>query len=208
MQIEVGARYELTEKLKADFSVFYINKYNMTRSLAYKGDVIGGETLDKNVTGQVGRMDSRGFDVELTYTPIPGMTLMTGYAFTNAKVREMAKNKWMDSDATKGKQYPRIPKNTFFVLGDYTVVKGVLRGFGVNFDVDFQDKVYRNNANSSYFDAYWLANLGFSYRLHNGIRLGLNIKNLFDKEYFNQSLGNQMVPSQPRNYMASLQYSF
>ena len=114
----------------------------------------------------------------------------------------------MDSDATKGKQYPRIPKNTFFVLGDYTVVKGVLRGFGVNFDVDFQDKVYRNNANSSYFDAYWLANLGFSYRLHNGIRLGLNIKNLFDKEYFNQSLGNQMVPSQPRNYMASLQYSF
>ena len=208
MQIEVGARYELTDKLKADVSVFYINKYNMTRSLAYRGDVIDGETLEKNVTGQVGRMDSRGFDVELTYAPMPGLTFMTGYAFTNAKVREMASNKWMASDATKGKQYPRIPKNTFFVLGDYTVLQGVLRGFGVNFDVDFQDKVYRNNANSSYFDSYWLANLGFSYRLNNGIRLGLNIKNLFDKEYFNQSLGNQMVPSQPRSYMASLQYSF
>jgi iron complex outermembrane receptor protein len=208
MQIEVGARYELTDKLKADVSVFYINKYNMTRSLAYRGDVIDGETLEKNVTGQVGRMDSRGFDVELTYAPMPGLTFMTGYAFTNAKVREMASNKWMASDATKGKQYPRIPKNTFFVLGDYTVLKGVLKGLGVNFDVDFQDKVYRNNANSSYFDSYWLANLGFSYRLNNGIRLGLNIKNLFDKEYFNQSLGNQMVPSQPRSYMASLQYSF
>ncbi|MBQ2492033.1 MAG: TonB-dependent receptor [Bacteroidales bacterium] len=40
------------------------------------------------------------------------------------------------------------------------------------------------------------------------MRLGLNIKNLFNEKYFNQSLGNQMVPSQPRNYILSVQYAF
>ncbi|MGP1435944.1 MAG: TonB-dependent receptor [Phocaeicola sp.] len=208
MQAELGTSYELTNKLKVDFSIFYINKYNMTRTLANKGEVINGETLDKNVIGQVGRMDSKGFDIELTYNPIPGMTFMTGYAYTDAQVREMEDNIWMSSDATKGKQYPRIPKNTFFVLGDYTVQKGFLRGFGVNFDVDFQDKVYRNSANTTYFDSFWLTNLGFSYKFKNGIRAGLNIKNLFNEKYCNQSLGNQFVPSAPRNYMASLSYSF
>ena len=207
-QFEIGARYEISSKLRADFSLFLINKYNMTRNIASKGDVIGGETLEKNVVGQVGKMRSQGFDVEVSYIPVTGMVLTAGYAYTDAKVKEMAKNKYMDSDATKGKQYARIPKNTFFVMGDYVVPSGVLKGFGVNFDVDFQDKVYRNATNTTWFDSYWLTNIGFSYNLKNGIRLGLNIKNIFNEKYFNQSLGNQMVPSQPRNYTLSVQYAF
>lgn len=208
LQAELGARYEISNVLKVDFSMFYINKYNITRNLAYKGDEIKtGEVLEKNVVGQVGRMDSKGFDIEVTYTPVAGLMLMTGYAFTDAKVREMADNIYMDSDALKGKQFARIPRNTFFLIGDYVVQRGLLKGFGVNMDLTFHDKVYRNNNNTSQFDSYWLANLGFSYKLKNNIRLGLNIKNLFDKEYFNQSLGNQMVPSMPRNYMLSISYS-
>ena len=207
-QFEIGARYEISSKLRADFSLFLINKYNMTRNIASKGDVIGGETLEKNVVGQVGKMRSQGFDVEVSYIPVTGMVLTAGYAYTDAKVKEMAKNKYMDSDATKGKQYARIPKNTFFVMGDYVVPSGVMKGLGVNFDVDFLDKVYRNATNTTWFDSYWLTNIGFSYNLKNGIRLGLNIKNLFNEKYFNQSLGNQMVPSQPRNYTLSVQYAF
>ena len=207
-QFEIGARYDIDRKLRVDFSLFYINKYNMTRTIANKGDVIDGETLDKNVVGQVGKMNSKGFDIEISYRPIEGLLLTTGYAYTNAKVKEMAKNKWMSTDDTKGKQYARIPRNTFFVMGDYMVPSGILRGFGINFDVDFQDKVYRNANNTSWFDAFWLTNVGFSYSLKNGVRLGLNIKNLFNEKYFNQSLGNQMVPSQPRNFTASVQYAF
>ena len=206
-QFEIGARYELSKKLKADFSLFYINKYNITKTIANKGDVIDGETMEKNVVGQVGRMNSKGFDVELTYTPVLGLYFSTGYAYTNAKVKELAKNKWMDTDATKGKQFARIPKNTFFVMGDYIATYGPLKGFGVNFDIEFQDKVYRNATNTTWFDSYWLANAGISYKLNNGIRLGLNIKNLFNKKYYNQSLGNQMVPSQPRNFTLSVSYA-
>ncbi|MBR3302872.1 MAG: TonB-dependent receptor, partial [Bacteroidales bacterium] len=207
IQIEFGGNYSFSDKLKAELSIFYINKYNMSKTIANKGDIIEGETMEKNVVGQVGKMNSKGFDLQLTYTPINGLYLSAGYALTDAKVKELAKNKWMPTDATKGKQFARIPKNTFFVMGDYIVTNGLLKGFGVNFDVEFNDKVYRNATNTTWFDSFWLTNLGVSYRLKNKVRVGLNIKNLFNTEYFNQSLGNQMVPSQPRNFTLSLQYS-
>lgn len=207
-QVELGARYELSNKLQAGFSVFYINKYNVKRTLANKNDVINGETLGNDIVGQVGRMDSRGFDAELTWTPVSELMLSTGYAYTNAKVREMADNRWMAGDASKDKQYAYIPQNTFYVLGDYTVSKGWLKDFGANVSVSYQDEVYRNANNSTAFPSYWITDLGFSYKLKNNVRLGVNINNLFDKEYYNQALGNQYVPSMPRNFLLSAQYSF
>lgn len=206
-QLEIGTRYDVTNKIQATASVFFINKYNITRTLASKGDVINGETLDKNVIGQVGRMDSRGFDLDITYRPINGLSLSTGYAYTDAQIREMADNSFMSSDATKGRQFQYIPKNTFYVYGDYVVTEGFLKNFGINFDVTYQDKVYRNSTNTTAFDSYWLTDAGISYKLKNNIGLRLNINNLFDKEYFNQALGNQYVPSMPRNFLATITYS-
>jgi len=77
----------------------------------------------------------------------------------------------------------------------------------VNFSTSFQDKVYRNSDNTSSFDAYWLTDLGFSYTLKSNVRLGVNINNLFNKEYCNQALGNQLIPSMPRNFMLSASYT-
>ena len=90
--MEVGARYELDDKLSADFSLFYINRENERQYMAYKGEVINGEKLDKYVVGQVGRMDSRGFDLELTYRPIRGLSLTAGYGYTDTRLRKIATN--------------------------------------------------------------------------------------------------------------------
>ncbi len=164
--------------------------------------------MGKHIQGQVGRMDSKGFDVELTYKPIAGLLLTAGYGYTDARVREIAGNPFLDATRLKGKQYIHIPKHTFYLYGNYEVAEGVLKGLGVNFDVTYQDKVFRNSDNTSLFPSYWLANAGLSYRMQNNIRLALNVYNLFDKEYFNQYLGDQLVPSMPRNFMLSASYAF
>ncbi|MEG2332054.1 MAG: TonB-dependent receptor [Bacteroides sp.] len=206
-QLEIGARYEISTTLQANMSLFYINKNNIKQKLASKGDVVNGVPLPMQVQGQVGRMDSRGFDMDITWRPLSNLSLTTGYGYTDAQVREMASNIYMSSDQNKGKQYPQIPKHTFYAYGAYTVSKGALKGFGVNMDTSYQDKIYRNTGNSSQFDAYWLTDIGCSYTLPNNIRLGLNINNLFGKEYYNQALGNQLVPSMPRNFMLSASYT-
>ena len=137
--------------------------------------------VQKTVTGQVGRMRSTGFDLDITLEPVKNMSLTTGY----------------------------IPKNTFYFLGDYTVPTGAVRGLGFNVSVSWQDKVYRNTANDSQFDGFWITDLGISYEIpRNHIRLGFNVNNLFNTDYFNQSLGNQFVPSEPTNWMASISYKF
>lgn len=206
-QAEVGARYDLSTKLQVNASVFYISKKNIKQSLAAAGDVINGVTLDKSVLGQVGSMDSKGFDIDITYSPIAGLSMTAGYGYTDAKVREMANNAYMSTNAYEGKEYPYIPKNTFYAYGDYTVMKGLLKGFGANISVSYQDKLYRNNDNSLYFDSYWITDLGLSYLLKSHVRLGANINNLFNKEYYNQALGNQMTPSMPRNFLLSVSYT-
>ena len=37
--------------------------------------------------------------------------------------------------------------------------------------------------------------------------LNIIINNLFNKEYCNQALGNQLIPSMPRNFMLSASYT-
>lgn len=206
-QVEVGARYEITRTLQTNVSLFYINKDNIRQTLANKGDIANGVELDKKVVGQVGRMDSKGFDIDITWSPIYNLSMSAGYGYTDAKVRDLADNPYMPTTSSKGKQYAYIPKNTFYAFGAYTVSKGVLKGLGVNFSTSFQDKVYRNSDNTSSFDAYWLTDLGFSYTLKSNVRLGVNINNLFNKEYCNQALGNQLIPSMPRNFMLSASYT-
>lgn len=206
-QVEVGARYEVTRTLQANVSLFYINKNNIRQTLANKGDIANGVELDKKMVGQVGRMASKGFDIDVTWSPVYNLSMSAGYGYTDAKVRNLASNPYMATDANKDKRYAYIPKNTFYAYGAYTVSKGPLKGCGVNLSSSFQDKVYRNQANTTFFESYWITDLGLSYTLKNNVRLGVNVNNLFDKEYCNQALGNQYVPGIPRNFMLSASYT-
>ena len=214
-QFEFGLKYEVNSQLTVNASVFSINKRNMNVNL---GKVMVME-IDKNtneekqvqktVTGQVGRMRSTGFDLDITWEPVKNMSLTTGYGFTDAKYKSIANNEYMKEYNLEGNQFAYIPKNTFYFLGDYTVPTGAVRGLGFNVSVSWQDKVYRNTANDSQFDGFWITDLGISYEIpRNHIRLGFNVNNLFNTDYFNQSLGNQFVPSEPTNWMASISYKF
>ena len=45
-----------------------------------------------------------------------------------------------------------------------------------------------------------------SYLLRNNVHLTFNLNNLFDKQYYNQALGQQLVPSMPRNFQVAISY--
>ncbi len=207
-QFEFGLKYEVNSQLTVNASVFSINKRNMTVNLQ-SGVVDEIDNVEKTVTGQVGRMRSTGFDLDVTWEPITNMSLTAGYGFTDAKYKDVAKNDYLKDYNLKGNKFAYIPENTFYFLGDYTVPTGAVRGLGFNVSVSWQDKVYRNATNDSQYDGYWITDLGISYEIpRNHIRLGFNVNNLFNTDYFNQSLGDQFVPSEPTNWMASIAYKF
>lgn len=203
-QAELGARYSFNGLLQATASAFYIRKNNEKKTL--KSGVVEDE-VTKNVVGIVGSSESKGLELELILTPTRNSMFSLGYGYTDATVRDIHKNEYMDEDPQKGMRLAGIPKNTFFFAGNYAVTKGVFKNLAFNATVSYTDNVYRDLNKSVIYPAYWLTDLGASYRLNNGIQLRVNVNNVFDEDYYNQSLGTQMVPSMPRNYLFTIAYS-
>lgn len=222
-QAEVGVKYQFNQYLTANASLFYIRKMNSTATLtsSYQEEV-GGEMVTKRVIGQVGAQDSKGFDFDVTVSPVSSLALTLGYGFNDSKICEMAevKDKALADaiygndpaaskeslNSTKGNWQANVPNQTFYAYGSYTIPRGVLKDLEFHLSSSYTGKVYRNTANSSWFDAYWISDLGLSYRLPNNVHLTFNLNNVFDKSYYNQALGQQLVPSMPRNFQVAISY--
>lgn len=222
-QAEVGVKYQLNQWLTANASLFYIRKMNSTATLTsnYQEEV-NGEMTTMRVIGQVGAQDSKGFDFDVTFLPTSTLVLTLGYGFNDSKIREMAevKDKVLaeavygnDPTATKenlnstqGNWQANIPNQNFYAYGSYTIPRGLFKDLEFHLSSSYTGKVYRNTANSTWFDAYWITDLGMSYLLRNNVHLTFNLNNLFDKQYYNQALGQQLVPSMPRNFQVAISY--
>lgn len=210
-QAELGVRYSFNAFLQATASAFYIRKNNEKKTLnSSYVDPNDGKT--KNAIGQVGSSDSKGLELELIVTPVTNAMFSFGYGYTDAAIREFSAGNLkaeglLEEDPQKGMRLAGIPKNTFFAAGNYTITKGTFKDLALNFTVSYTDNVYRDLNKSVIYPAYWLTDLGASYSLKNGIQLRVNVNNVFDKEYYNQSLGSQMVPSTPRNFLFTIAYS-
>lgn len=223
-QAEVGIKYDLSRFLQANASLFYIRKMNSTATLtnSYQTEV-DGQTKNLTVIGQVGVQDSKGFDFDVTVTPLPTLVFTLGYGFNDSKIREMKEVKdpelanaiyGSDAQAAKdklnsqeGNWQANVPNQTFYAYGSYTIPKGWLKNLEFHFSSSYTGKVYRNTANSTWFDPYWITDLGASYTVNNHVHLTVNVNNLFNKSYYNQALGNQLVPSMPRNFQVALSYT-
>lgn len=223
-QAEVGIKYDLNRFLQANASLFYIRKMNSTATLtnSYQTEV-DGQTKNLTVIGQVGVQDSKGFDFDVTVTPLPTLAFTLGYGFNDSKIREMKEVKdpelaqavyGSDAQAAKdklnsqeGNWQANVPNQTFYAYGSYTIPKGWLKNLEFHFSSSYTGKVYRNTANSTWFDPYWITDLGASYTVNNHVHLTVNVNNLFNKSYYNQALGNQLVPSMPRNFQVALSYT-
>lgn len=212
-QAELGIRYSFNTVLQATASTFYIKRNNEKKTLnsAYIED-----TIRKSVVGQIGSTDAKGFELELNINPITAMQFSLGYGYTDAKIRKLDINTkklqgegYLDPKATfnEDDRLAGVPRNTFFGMGNYAIEKGFFKGLGFFCSVTYTDIVYRDLNRSITYPAYWLTDLGASYALENGLKFRVNVNNVFNKKYFNQSLGTQIVPANPTNYMLTIAYN-
>ena len=143
-QAEVGLKYQLNNILSANASLFYIRKMNSTATLTnnYQEEV-NGETTTMSVIGQVGVQDSKGFDFDVTLSPVSTLALTIGYGLNDSKIREMKEIKdpelieaiyGNNPDETKlqlnsqeGNWQSNVPNQTCYVYGRYTIPRGVLK---------------------------------------------------------------------------------
>ena len=109
-------------------------------------------------------------------------------------------------NSTQGNWQANIPNQNFYAYGSYTIPRGIFKDLEFHLSSSYTGKVYRNTSNSTWFDPYWITDFGMSYLLRNNVHLTFNLNNLFDKQYYNQALGQQLVPSMPRNFQVAISY--
>jgi iron complex outermembrane receptor protein len=205
-QMEMGLKYNVNSKLQLNGSVFYINKENIVEYLGKKKIEINEELKETRVYGQVGVVSSKGFDIELLAKPINGLEITAGYERTIAKYEDFSVNDFGEN-SNEGNYLPMVPKDRFVSWIYYCLQDGFAKG--LNFGLGYENvaKKYTSSSNSLYLDSYDLLDASVGYKLDN-MYFKLGVNNICDKEYFTNTISNQLFPGYGRNYKFTVGLKF
>jgi len=151
---------------------------------------------------QGGEVDSKGFEVSVLGSPIPGMNLIAGYSYN-------------DSNVVKGDEgYPGNrtedagPKNLINFWGTYKIQQGALKNFGIGFGGNSASRFYtlnRGNVGAFPLPSYIIMNSSLSYT-EDRYSIILKLDNIANKKYF--SGWSTVTPQRLRTLSLSLNYKF
>lgn len=202
-QGEFGLRYELDDKLEVNASVFIMNKNNIVRYLGTKEVEEEGVITNKSIRGQIGRARSKGFDLSITYRPLPNLQFAGGWGWSDYRYTKPSSDtsEWNFTEAVNLRA-TGTPRTTAFAYVDYEIRKGILKDLSLNLTATYTDKIYRNVTNNIYLPSRLLVDAGIYYAVNKHINLSFVANNIFNKEYFEK----QTIYGKPANFMASIAF--
>ncbi|AZE72478.1 Ferrichrome-iron receptor [Pseudomonas synxantha] len=192
---EIGVKWEaLDRQLSVDAAIYQIEKKN----------VLTNDPADPTNTFSVaaGQVRSRGFDLNVAGNLTPEWRVIGGYAYVDAEVTR-------DNTFRAGTRLMNIPRNSFSLLNVYEFQDGALKGLGLGAGGKYVDQRAGQTANSGFsMDAYTVVDLLGYYKVNEQVRLNLDVKNLFNREYEEGAFGNiYAYPGAPRTVQVGISYT-
>ena len=192
---EVGVKWEaLDRQLSVDAAIYHIVKEN----------VLANDPLDPTGTYKVaaGKVRSRGLDITVAGNLTPEWRMIGGYAYVDAEVTK-------DTSLPTGTRLANIPRNSFSLLNTYEFQDGGLKGLGLGMGVKYVDDRAGQTAPQTYtMEQYTVVDLLSFYQVNEHVRLNLDLKNLFNKDYDEGAFNNYVYPGAPRTVQAGVSYTF
>ncbi|KRP69738.1 TonB-dependent receptor [Pseudomonas paralactis] len=192
---EMGIKWEaLDRQLSVDAAIYQIEKKN----------VLAIDPADPTSTLNVatGQVRSRGFDLNVAGNLTPEWRVIGGYAYVDAEVTR-------DTTLRSGTRLMNIPRNSFSLLNVYEFQDGALKGLGLGAGGKYVDQRAGQTANTAFsMDAYTVVDLLGYYKVNEQVRLNLDVKNLFNREYEEGAFGNiYAYPGAPRTVQVGIAYT-
>ncbi|XMB51993.1 TonB-dependent receptor [Pseudomonas fluorescens] len=192
---EMGIKWEaLDRQLSVDAAIYQIEKKN----------VLTNDPADTTNTFSVaaGQVRSRGFDLNVAGNLTPEWRVIGGYAYVDAEVTR-------DNTFRSGTRLMNIPRNSFSLLNVYEFQDGALKGLGLGAGGKYVDQRAGQTANTAFsMDAYTVVDLLGYYKVNEQVRLNLDVKNLFNREYEEGAFGNiYAYPGAPRTVQVGIAYT-
>jgi iron complex outermembrane recepter protein len=205
-QVETGLKGEFfNNALFATVSLYQIEKMNM---LFNTGDI----TEEGNpVYRQNGRVRSQGTELEMTGNITSNFNLNFNYAFNHTQVVET------DLAAERGMMAPNAPKHAAGLWAKYTFAMPAVRGLGFAVGGTYvgerrMENQVQNIQTGELLWAYWpsytVADAALFYNI-NKFRITVNLNNVLNEHHFVGGYDYfRSSPGAPRNYIATIGYTF
>jgi iron complex outermembrane receptor protein len=190
-QSEVGVKFQSDDK-RTNASFAY---YDLTRK-----NVADSDPINTGFQIQIGEERSKGYEAEIRTDLRNGWSLAAALSLIDAEIAE-------DTEASNiGKRLQNVPRRSASIWANYRF-DGALRNWGAGLGVRHESSKTGPAVNFS-VPGYTVADAGISYQAA-GYRLLLNVKNLFDKDYYAGTLNQFVVPlGDPRNVMLKAVFDF
>ena len=155
-----------------------------------------------NVTVQDGTQRSKGYELDLIASPLPGLNIVAGYSHNETKAIQAIVALKDRRPTSAG------PANLANAWVSYAFHNGALKGFGLGFGGNYvSENIITNDARTGLFTlpSFTVMNATLFYNTK-AFRIGLKLDNVANKEYFGgwTTLEKQM----PRRLSANFVYRF
>jgi iron complex outermembrane recepter protein len=191
---EAGAKLSLLEgNLSATAAVFDIRRTN----------VLTVDPVDPNFSVAAGSVRSRGFDLTVAGYLAPGWRVFGTYTHVDAAVAR-------DNALPVGTRLANVPADSFAMQSVYEFQSADLRGLGLGGGVSHVGQRVAGTALSTFkLPEYTAFSLISYYWITPGVRIYLNVDNLFDATYYDRAFQNRYAtPGAPRTIMGGVAARF
>jgi iron complex outermembrane recepter protein len=189
-QTEFGQRFRMAGgRVQLNTAIFHIVRENVAFSRP-------GGFFD-----QASDVTSKGFEADVTTSPVSNWRINGGYGFTVVKFGDYLVNATTN---LRGNTSIMAPKHTLSIWTAYDWANG----FGVNVGARAQSNVFIDRDNLLTFAGYGVLNVGARYR-RGSVEYAVNVNNLTDTEYFASVLyDTQLYPGEPINVLGTVRIRF
>mgnify|MGYP003575029830 CR=1 FL=1 len=194
---EVGTKWDVLDGLALTAAAFYTEKFNARIP------------VDGLVFANAGQVEVKGIELAASGRLTDKWNIFAGYTFLDTeqvKVGNSGGNQTsLGGAVNKGNQLPTVARHSASVWTTYDIWSNFTVGGGAF----YVDKVYANPGNSLSVPAYVRWDAMANYKFDDRISLQLNLQNLTDKRYFNQTYTQHFATVAPgRLAFVSLNFKF
>ncbi|WP_335221658.1 TonB-dependent siderophore receptor [Nostoc sp.] len=190
-QYEIGVKADLTDRLSTTLAFYDLTRTNLSTS----------DPNNPQLTIQVGEQRSRGIEFDISGEISPGWNVIAGYAYTDAIISK-------DNNFPVGNQLNNVPRHALNLWTTYEIQSGSLKGLGFGLGAFYYGDRQADLNNTVELPSYVRADAAIYYKRDN-YRAAINIKNLFDTDYFVSAQNvNRIIPGDPLTIQGTISWQF
>jgi iron complex outermembrane receptor protein len=197
--VEGGVKSEWFDgRLIANLAVYNITQTNTLYN--------ANEAERPELLVQIGEEKAKGAEFDITGNILPNWSLILAYSYNNAKLTDAGSR--AADQVLVGKQKPNAPKNQGSIWTKYTFTNAVLNGFGLALGGNFVTERNVSISTTQTLPGYVILNGGIYYNIDK-FKFQVNLNNLANKTYWVGGYDYlRLFPGAPRNFMATVSYTF